>query len=146
MSYISLSLISLSFLRLAISLLLLQRIFELFKCHYCHPGIISVSLLLGRRTNGNLTWCFHPSLQVLERGFLQKPIISTGRKGRLELCKLQNLLGHIMSKLCVPLASKAIMISFKVSQLYIISLKRNNVKISNKTIMIVLITKGTQGK
>ena len=45
----------------------------------------------------------------------------------------------------VPLAIKAIMISFKVSQLYLISLKRNNVKISNKTIMIVLIAKGTQG-
>ena len=38
------------------------------------------------------------------------------------------------------------MISFKVSQLYLISLKRNNVKISNNTIMIVLIAKGTQGR
>ena len=47
---------------------------------------------------------------------------------------------------CVPLAIKAIMISFKVSQLDLIALKRNNVKISNNTIMIVLIAKGTQGR
>ena len=37
------------------------------------------------------------------------------------------------------------MISFKVSQLDLIALKLNNVKISNNTIMIVLIAKGTQG-
>ena len=49
-------------------------------------------------------------------------------------------------KPCVPLAIKAIMISFKVSQLDLIALKLNNVKISNNTIMIVLIAKGTQGR
>ena len=38
------------------------------------------------------------------------------------------------------------MISFKVSQLDLIALKLNNVKISNNTIMIVLIAKGTQGR
>ena len=37
------------------------------------------------------------------------------------------------------------MISFKVSQLDLIALKRNNIKISSNTIMIVLIAKGTQG-
>ena len=46
---------------------------------------------------------------------------------------------------CVPLAIKTIMISFKVSHLDLIALKRNNVKISNNTIMIVLVAKGTQG-
>ena len=38
------------------------------------------------------------------------------------------------------------MISFKVSQLDLIALKRNNVKFSNNTITIVLIAKGTQGR
>ena len=33
---------------------------------------IQVSLFLGRRTKGNLAWCFHSFLQVLGRGFLQK--------------------------------------------------------------------------
>ena len=37
------------------------------------------------------------------------------------------------------------MISFKASQLDLIALKRNNVKMSNNTIMIVLIAKGMQG-
>ena len=37
------------------------------------------------------------------------------------------------------------MISFKVSELDLIALKRNSVKILNNTIMIVLIAKGTQG-
>ena len=46
---------------------------------------------------------------------------------------------------CVPLVIKAIMISFKVSELDLIALKRNSVKIFNNTIMIVLIAKGTQG-
>ena len=27
---------------------------------------------LGRRTKGNLAWCFHSFLYVFERGFLQK--------------------------------------------------------------------------
>ena len=30
------------------------------------------SLVLGRRTKGNVAWCFHSLLQVFERGFLQK--------------------------------------------------------------------------
>ena len=46
---------------------------------------------------------------------------------------------------CLPLAIKAIMISFKVSQLDLIALKRNSVQILNNTIMIVVIAKGTQG-
>ena len=29
-------------------------------------------LLLGRRTKGNLAWCFHSFLQVFQRGFLEK--------------------------------------------------------------------------
>ena len=33
---------------------------------------IQESLLLGRRTKGNLASCFHPFLQVFERGFLQE--------------------------------------------------------------------------
>ena len=33
---------------------------------------IQKSLLLGRRTKGNLAWCFHSILQVFERGYLQK--------------------------------------------------------------------------
>ena len=33
---------------------------------------IQESLLLGRRTTGNLALCFHSFLQVFERGFLQK--------------------------------------------------------------------------
>ena len=41
--------------------------------------------------------------------------------------------------------NQAIMISFKVSELDLIALKRNSVKILNNTIMIVLIAKGTQG-
>ena len=47
----------------------------------------------------------------------------------------------------IPLAIKAIMISFKVSELDnldLIALKRNSVKIVNNAIMIILIAKGTQ--
>ena len=33
---------------------------------------IQESLLLGRRTKGNLACCFRSFLQVFERGFLQK--------------------------------------------------------------------------
>ena len=51
-----------------------------------------------------------------------------------------------LNELCVPLAIKAIMISFKVSDLDLIALKRNSVKILNNAIMIVLIAKGTQDK
>ena len=51
---------------------------------------IQESLLLGRRTKGNLAWCFHLFLQVFERGFLQKSPISTGRNGRLKPGKLLN--------------------------------------------------------
>ena len=34
--------------------------------------LIQVSLLLGRRTEGNFACCFRSFLQVLERVFLQK--------------------------------------------------------------------------
>ena len=33
---------------------------------------MQVSLILGRRTKGNLAWRFHSFLQVFERGFLQE--------------------------------------------------------------------------
>ena len=46
---------------------------------------------------------------------------------------------------CVSLAIKASMISFKVSELDLIALKRNSVKILDNTIVIVVIAKGTQG-
>ena len=36
------------------------------------PEHIQESLLLGKRTKGNLTWCFHSFLQVFERDFMQK--------------------------------------------------------------------------
>ena len=38
------------------------------------------------------------------------------------------------------------MISFKVSELDLIAVKRDSIKILNNTIMIVLIAKGTQGE
>ena len=41
---------------------------------------IQESLLLGRRTKGNLAWCFHSFLQVFERGFLQKISYFDGKK------------------------------------------------------------------
>ena len=63
------------------------------------------------------------------------------RQSELRFCDVKDL-----DSPCVPLAIKTIMISFKVSQLDLIALKRNNVKISNNTIMIVLIAKGTQGR
>ena len=37
-----------------------------------HIQEIQESLLLGRRTKGNLAWCFHSFLLVSKRGFLQK--------------------------------------------------------------------------
>ena len=44
-----------------------------------HERILE-SLLLGRRTKGNLAWCFHSFLQVFERGFLQKISHFDGKK------------------------------------------------------------------
>ena len=41
-------------------------------------------LLLGRRTKGNLTWCFHSFLQVFKRDFCRKSPIPTGRNDRLK--------------------------------------------------------------
>ena len=55
---------------------------------------IQKSVLLGRRTKGHLVCCFHSSLQVFERAFLQKSHISTGSKSRLKPGKLLNLIGH----------------------------------------------------
>ena len=59
---------------------------------------VQESLLLGRRTKGNLAWCFHSFLQVFERGFLQKSHISTGRNDQLKPGKLLNLIGLIWNK------------------------------------------------
>ena len=53
---------------------------------------IQESLLLGRRTKGNLAWCFHSFLQVSERGFLQKSPISTRRNDQLKLGQILNLI------------------------------------------------------
>ena len=51
--------------------------------------------LLGRRTKGNLAWCFRSCLQVFEKGFCRKSPISTGMNGRLKPGKLLNLIEHI---------------------------------------------------
>ena len=53
--------------------------------------LIQESLLLGRRTKGNLALCFHSFLQVFEGGFLQKISYFDG-KDRLKPGKLLNLI------------------------------------------------------
>ena len=59
---------------------------------------IQESLLLGRRTKGHLAWCFHSFLQVSERAFCRKSLISTGRNDQLKPGKLLNLISHIGDK------------------------------------------------
>ena len=67
---------------------------------------------------------------------------------RLTNCKLLKHRFLVLFDLhspCVPLKMKAIMNSFKVSELDLIALKRNSVKMLDNAIMIVVIAKGTQG-
>ena len=45
---------------------------------------IQESLLLGKRTKGNLAWRFHSFLQVFERGFLQIISYFDGRNDQLK--------------------------------------------------------------
>ena len=53
---------------------------------------IKVSLLLGRRTKGDLAGCFYSFLQVSESGFLQKIFHLDWKNGKLKLGELLNLI------------------------------------------------------
>ena len=56
---------------------------------------IQVSLVLGRRTKGNLACCFHSFCRFSKRAFSRTSPTSTGRNGWLKPGKLLYLIGHI---------------------------------------------------
>ena len=60
---------------------------------------VQESSLLGKRTKGNFAWCFQSILQVFERAFCRKSLISSGRNDRLKPGKLLILIEHIGDKI-----------------------------------------------